>query len=96
MKKIVLLSLVLSLFTFSADAQLRPYRTRTSPLSRSTITLREAMNMRRDHQRYKMARFRAQRDGVITPVEKRKLRKMKRHERRQFFWYRHNGNRRIL
>ena len=95
MKKLFVLGLLFTLFTISAEAQIRPYARRNVPV-RSTITVREGLDIRRDHQRYKMARFRAQRDGVITPVEKRKLRKMKRQERRQFFYYRHNGNRRIL
>jgi hypothetical protein len=93
MKKILLIACLFTLMGTAASAQTLRHRGMNN---RTGITRLEAMDLRRDHQRIKVARFRAQRDGIVTPVEKRKLRKMKRHQRREFFFYKNNRNRRIL
>jgi hypothetical protein len=52
--------------------------------------------LHRNEVRHKIERRRALRDGRVTPMEKRRLNKVRRHDRREIFRLRHNGRRRLI
>jgi hypothetical protein len=60
------------------------------------ITSAELLDLRKDQLRYLALQRRAQRDGVMTPYERRKLHKMKKQNRRQAFRYKHNRQRCVI
>lgn len=97
MKKIVTLSLILVLISVAASAQVsvrkhRPARNCT----RNQITVGERAALRQDVLRYKMVQRRSQRDGIVTPVERRKIQRAKAETRRDAFRFRHNPRRRLI
>lgn len=97
MKKIVTLSLILVLISVAASAQVgvrkhRPGRNCT----RNQITVGERVALRQDVARYKMLQRRSQRDGIITPVERRRIQRAKIETRRDAFRFKHNGRRRLI
>ena len=100
MKRLLLLSIVLTLFVASASAQQRGDRIRRHRIERSfdngQLTRPEKFRLQKNQFRYKVEKRRAGRDGRITPLERRRLSKMKRHDRREMFRYRHNGRRRVI
>jgi hypothetical protein len=92
MKKITVLSLVLVMLSFAASAQLRPgLRPHSRQLSRP-----EKMEIRKDVVRYQMIKRQAGRDGVITPMERKRLRRAKCEVRRDAFRFKHNNRRRVI
>lgn len=101
MKKILLLGFILALFAAAASAQqtenhrFRHQREMQSS-RRGELSRSEARKLRHDQLRYRVARRRAQRDGIITPLERRRLYKMRRHERREMYGFRHNNYRRVI
>jgi len=101
MKKITLLSLILILFSVAASAQqgsvnrFRKHRV-TQGFNNGQITRPERVHLRNDVIRLRMVQRNAKRDGVITPIEKRRIHKMKRHTRHDAFRFRHNGRNRVI
>jgi len=100
MKKIFVLSAILTLFIASASAQDRGDRIRRHKIERSfdngQLTRPEKFRLQKNQFRYKVEKRRAGRDGRISPLERRRLSKMQRHDRREMFRYRHNGRRRVI
>ena len=101
MKKLFVLSLVLGLVSITASAQKFPgerlQRHRMEQrFNDGQLTRPERFRLLKDHLRYKMAERRALRDGFISPMEHRRLMMLKRHERRQLFFFRHNRPRRVI
>jgi len=101
MKKIFFLGLILTLFSVVASAQVTEgQRFRHQREMRSSH--RGELNryeLRRLHQgefRYKMSRRRAHRDGIITPFERRRIHKMRRHQRHELYRFRHNNRHRVI
>ncbi len=100
MKQIFVLTLLLTAFTVVASAQgprerLQRHRIRDGFRS-GELTRIERFDLRRDQFRYNMMERRAKRDGVVTPLERKKLNKRKRENRREEFRYRHNRQRRVI
>jgi len=95
MKKLFALSLILFLISLAASAQLR-----NTDLFRRNLLLQryrssllispEQFRLRTDNLRLQIARERILSDGVITPLEKRKLKKINRYQRRMLFIKRHH------
>src|SRR5258705_10655393 len=104
MKKIVVFSLLFVSISTAALAQ-RPravspnVRFNTRPnvrLNSNQLTWGEKKELRKDGVRYHAMRRRAGRDGRITPIERRKLRRAKCDTRRDRVRFKHNGRRRVI
>jgi hypothetical protein len=93
MKRIVFLALILTLITTAVSAQ---RITRGVRSDRGQITRFEARQLQRDQRHYKVARRMAVRDRVVTPRERRRLKAIRKHERRDLFRFRHNNRRRVI
>lgn len=101
MKKILVFSLFLILISAAASAQVRVRV--TSPnirpnvrLNNNQLTWGEKKELRKDAVRYRVIKRRVGRDGILTPIERRKLRKVKCDTRRDRVRFKHNGRRRII
>jgi hypothetical protein len=96
----MILSIVLTLFVASASAQGRRDQIRSNRIERGfdngQLTRPEKFRLQKDRVRYKAERRRSVRDGRVTPSERRRLHKMKRHDRREMFRLKHNGRRRVI
>jgi hypothetical protein len=93
MKRIVSFILILTLVMTSVSAQ----RISTGPRSnRGQITRLEARQLQRDQRHYKIARRAAARDRMVTPRERRRLKAIRKHERRDLFRFKHNNRRRLI
>ena len=95
MKKLLLFGLLLSMISFTASAQTRPAeRVKKQRVVKNykdgNLTKGEVVHMKRDHRRHNVAKKRAVSDGKITPIERRRLAKMRKHERRQFVRMKNN------
>lgn len=86
MKKILSILVVLALVSVSASAQFHDNR----------ITRHERMELRRDIGRERYVTREARRDGVVGPVERRRIHRAKCATRRDAFRFRHNGRNRII
>jgi hypothetical protein len=95
MKKILTIGLILFLVAGSATAQdfRHNYRDRFRD---SRLTVPELRELQRDQFRYNMARRRAIQDGMVTPIERLRLHKMKAQNRREAFRFRHNRSCRLI
>jgi hypothetical protein len=93
MKKIMTLSILVLLFSFAAPAQqgYRGHRARPSEITRF-----ERLQLQKDLFSQRIARRHAERDGIVTPYERRKLHKMKQRTRRDVFRFRLNGRNRLI
>ena len=102
MKKILILSLSLVLLSVAASAQrddvgdrFRKHRVEHG-FSNGQLTRPERHQLHRDHLRYKVARHRASRDGFVGPIERKRLHKIRRHNRHELFRFRHNRVHRVI
>lgn len=102
MKKILVLSLSLVLLSVAASAQqdnvgdrFRRHRVERG-FNNEQTTRPERHQLRRDHFRYKIAQHRARRDSFVGPIERRRLHKMRNHNRHEMFRYRHNRGHRVI
>ncbi len=101
MKKIFTLGLILVLMGSAAIAQRGPGdRFRNHRIAEGfrngQINRGERFRLHRDAFRLRMERRNARRDGFISPMERRKLHKMKRNERRDVYRFKHNDRRRVI
>ena len=99
MKKVLFLGLILTLFAAAASAQQmappRPHQQKeTQSFHRRNLSRSESRRLHKDEVRYKMARRKAQADGIITRSERRRLNKMRMRNRREL--YRLNHNRHVI
>jgi Ni/Co efflux regulator RcnB len=101
MKKILTISLILTLVAIAATAQ-RPLQDRNKRFRMEqrfndrALTRPERFKLRNDVMRYRIAQKRAHRDGRVGPMERRKLMMMRQHNRREAFRFRHNRIRRVI
>ena len=101
MKKLLTLGLILIVVSVTASAQqsrcdrLRRHRIHHG-FHHGEITRHERFELRKNAFRYHIAQRRARMDGIVTPFEQRKLRHLKRNDRREAFYYRHNNHRRVI
>lgn len=100
MKKILLLSLIVTLFAFNADAQRGGERFKRGQVNKAfhdgKLTRGEKAKLHKNDREYMIAKRKAMRDGKITPREKQKLAKMRKHDRRDTIRYKHNGRKRVI
>jgi hypothetical protein len=100
MKKILVFSFLFVLISTAAFAQrLRAVSPNARPnirLNNNQLTWGEKIEFRKDAFRYHAMKRRAGRDGRITPIERRKLRRSKCDARRDLVRFKHNGRRRII
>ncbi|HEV8283494.1 MAG TPA: hypothetical protein VGQ09_04250 [Chitinophagaceae bacterium] len=101
MKKIFFLGLILTLFAAAASAQQTNgnhfrHQRETRSLHRGELNRYELRRLHQDNLRYKIARRRAHRDGIVTHFERRRLNKMRKHERRELYRLRHNNHHRVI
>jgi hypothetical protein len=97
MKKILVFSLFFGLISAAASAQVRVRV--TSPnvrLNSNQLAWGEKRELRKDAVRYRMIKRKVGRDGIVTPIERRKLRRAKCDTRRDLIRFKHNGRRRII
>ena len=101
MKKILTFSFILVLISAAAFAQrgpgdrIRKHRV-NHDFSNSHITRSERHQLRKDAVRYKAEQRIARRDGRISPIERRRLNRLKTDTRRDAFRFRHNGRNRLI
>jgi hypothetical protein len=100
MKRILFIAVVFTLFTTAASAQrgtdrIQQHRIQngfqTGQLSRG-----EKFRLQGDQARYHHAKRKAFCDGRLTPMEKRRLNAMKRHDSRRIYAMKHNSRRRMF
>lgn len=101
MKKILFLGLILILFAAAASAQVTDrnrYRHQREIQSRHRGELNrpELRRLHQDRVRYKIARRKAHRDGIVTPFERRRLHNIRKHNRHELYRFRHNNYRRVI
>lgn len=100
MKKILSISLILILLSAAASAQRPGDKIRRQYVRQGfnsgQITRVERFELRKDVTRYKAAQRHARRDGVVTPLERRRIHQLKAETRRDAFRYKHNGRRRLI
>ena len=101
MKKIFFLGLILTLFAAAASAQETNgdrfrHRREMQMHRRGELNRFELRRLHQDELRYRIARRRAHRDGIVGPLEHRRLNKMRRHDRRELYRFRHNDRRRVI
>ena len=100
MKKILSISFILILLSAAASAQrpgdnIRRHYVRQG-FSNGQITRGERFELRKDAVRYKAAQLHARKDGIVTPLERRRIHKLKCETRRDAFRFKHNGRRRLI
>jgi hypothetical protein len=99
MKKLFLLGVIVTLLATSASAQRTGDRIQRQRVERGfdngQLTRPEKFRLQKDRSRIKHERRRDFRDGRINHVERRRLHKMRQHNRRETFRFRHNGRRRL-
>ena len=88
MKNVLFLGLILTLFAAAASAQqMAPSRLHhprvMQSFHRKDLSKSELRRMHKDELRYKMARRKAQADGIVTRAERRHLDKLRKQNRRE-------------
>lgn len=96
MKKILVLGLILLIFSVAVSAQRSRGSFPNIRPNNNQLSWGEKQELRKDAIHYHMIKRRATRDGVVTPFERRKLRKAKCEGRRDLFRFKHNGRRRLI
>jgi hypothetical protein len=100
MKKLLLLSIVALLLTATVFAQRAGDRTRRHNVREGfrsgQLTRAERFDLRKDQVRYRHMQHRAHRDGVVTPMERKRLYHKKVQNRREAFRYKHNRRHRLI
>lgn len=98
MKKLLLLGTVFALFTVAASAQqrqgFRDDRGVHQRFDNGNLTRGEKAKMYNDHRKFDRTKKWYKRDGKLSRAEKRRLSKMKHHNRKQAYRYHHNDRRR--
>jgi hypothetical protein len=88
MKRMFFLALILTLVTTAVTAQ------RICP-NRAQLTQTEVRHLRNDQRHFRDSKRIARRDGVVTPREHRRLKMIRKHERRDLYRFKHNKRRRL-
>ena len=96
MKKLLLLGTIFSLFTIAASAQKgKDFRQDRHRFETGQVTPGERARIHKNRVEYKRTEHRFKRDGRFSRMEKRKLGKMKRHDRRMNYRFHHNDRKRF-
>jgi hypothetical protein len=102
MKKMFILSLSLVLLSAAVSAQQANTGDRfrknriTNGVHNYQLTKPEMRQLHRDRTHYKIIHRRAHRDGVVRPIERRRLHHLRVHDRRQAFRFKHNRHHRVI
>lgn len=101
MKKILVFSLILVFISAASSAQaVRGSRFRNQGFQRGfnqgQLSRPEKFELRKDVYRSLVLQRRARRDGLVTPVERRRIHRSKCDTRHDAFRFRHNGRRRVI
>jgi hypothetical protein len=100
MKKILILGAAFALFTTAASAQYRNDAVQRHRIERGfqsgQLTRGEKFSLQKDRIRYNKAKRKALRDGRLTPMERRRLNALKRHDSRRTYVMKHNNRRRVF
>lgn len=100
MKKILSISFILILLSAAASAQRPGNNIRRHYVKQSfnsgQITRGERFELRKDVARLNTIQRHARRDGIVTPLERRRIHKAKCETRRDAFRFKHNGRRRLI
>ncbi len=96
MKKIIGLSLVFIMLSVAASAQgnLRKHRARNC--TRNQVSVGERTELRQDVVRYRALQRRSKKDGIVTPMENRRIQRARTETRRDAFRFKHNNRRRLI
>ena len=95
MKKVLFLALILTLFAAAASAQ-QMAQPRASDqremqsFHHRNLSRSELRRLHKDEMRYKIARRKAQADGIVTRAERRRLNKMRMRNRRELYRANHH------
>ena len=95
MRKILSVAIVMALFAITASAQ-PGFSFRSHRNSDTRITRVERMQLRKNMFKVGVAHKLIIRDGVETPMERRKLNRMKCRTRMCVYRFRHKGRNRII
>lgn len=102
MKKMFILGLSLIVLSAVASAQqdnvgdrFRRHRI-TNGFHSYQLTRPEVRQLHRDRLHYKIAQRRAHRNGFVGPIERMRLHKMRVHDRRELYRFRHNRHNRVI
>lgn len=99
MKKLMLVGLMMGVFAFAADAQRGVRYHKRADVNRShaqgQLTRYEKMKLHQNDRQYHRAKRQALRDGRISPRERYTLHKMRQHDRRETFRFKHNARMRM-
>jgi len=99
MKKILLFTLVLTFISAVSFAQqtsdIRKHSVRQG-YNKGDITRVERHELRKDAVKYRAVKHHARKDGKITPRERKRLHKMRKHTRHDAFRFKHNRHRRHI
>ena len=100
MKKILLFTLVLTLisavsFAQQASGNIRKHSVRQG-YHNGDITRPERNELRKDAGKYRISKHHARKDGKVTPRERKRLHKMRKHTRHDAFRFKHNRHRRHI
>ncbi|HEY6062369.1 MAG TPA: hypothetical protein VIV35_02100 [Chitinophagaceae bacterium] len=101
MKKILVFSLLLVLISAAASAQAGPgslFRKQgiQRGFNQGQFSRSERIELRKDIFRDQLLKRRAGRDGIVTPIERRRLHRAKCDTRRDLFRFRHNNFHRVI
>lgn len=95
MKKVILLGTIFALFTIAASAQKsRDFRPDKHRFETGQLTRGERHKIHKNNADYKRTERKFKRDGRLSHMEKRKLNKMKRHDRYMKHRFYHNNRKR--
>jgi hypothetical protein len=99
--KIILAGLFLTFFTVAASAQIRHserlnHNRFHQGVRNSEITRHEARELRKDHFQLRKTQRLARRDGIVGPLERKRIHRLKREHRRDFIRFNHNRQRRFI
>ena len=101
MKKVLSISFILILFSAAASAQRGSGdRIRKNYMAQGfndrQITRPERFQLRKDVVHSEVTQHNARKDGVVTPLERRRIHKLKCETRRDVFRFKHNGRRKVI
>lgn len=101
MKKILIFSLILVFISASASAQARSgsrFRKQGTQrgFNQGQFTRPERFELRKDVYRTQVLQRRVRRDGIVTPIERRRIQRSKCDTWRDAFRFKHNGRTRVI
>jgi hypothetical protein len=99
--KIILAGLFLTFFTVAASAQIRHNERMNhnrfhQDVKNGEITRHEARELRKDHFQLRRTQCLARCDGIVGPLERKRIHRLKLEQHRDFIRFNHNRQRRFI